>query len=551
MSSSEHDHADDGAGLQQGAVVDGRYRLGRCIGRGGFARVFESEHLGLGRPAAVKVLEVPSRRAEAQLFVERFLREARLIARLKHPNVVSVYDFGVHEATGQPYLAMELLQGHDLERELGSHGVLLPARAQRLFLGALDALRAAHAAGVVHKDLKPSNLFIADPHTSEERLVLLDFGIALALDNDARITQAGGFTGTPAYVAPEYARHLQVSPAVDVYQMGLILSEALSGVPCVIGETSVQIILAHCSGQITIPDQVGASPFGPLVRRATALDPSARYHDGGDFAAALAQVAADDLPSLSASRARTAPARDTLVEHPDAAARTLDSGTNLAEVLRADAQAAVTRDVEPSVGAPTWTQPATTAPTQITTPPRFAWAVALAVVALVALVVAQVARSRPAPSPPAGAPKAVVAPVVAPVAIEPAIEVVEEEPTILLAEQPRFSIRSRPMGAVVYQGATRLGRTPFALRGDKVDGSAVELRFELDGHQPFARSVVLSDGGIVTAELAPLDEPDQGATPTGNFDEQNPQQMFELFGLEEMQRDYREHKLRQQRPAEF
>ncbi len=481
--------------LAEGTILDGRYRLSRRIGRGGFAWVYEGQHVDLGRSAAVKILDLPTTETRDE-FVERFLREARIIARLNHPNVVSVYDFGVYDETGQPYIAMELLRGHDLEHELAASGPLAPERAKQLFVGAAEALGAAHAGGVVHKDLKPSNLFLADPGTHSERLVLLDFGIAWALDDSGRLTKDGTFTGTPAYVAPEYARHLQVSPAVDVYQLGLILSEALSGVPCVRGTSSVQLILAHCQGDLVVPDQVQSSAFGPIVRCATAIDPSMRYADGRAMANALAEA------------------------EPSTMARMFQSGESFQAFTAEHLWKTSVENVTPTLAnAPDTAPPQATTPAPVTaagaTVPGENRALIAALVAglcVVGGIGAALSYERATP-PPEAPPIVVVEP--------PTLPIVPVEPELVYPDlgtplsATKFVVSTVPMGAAVYLGEELLGRTPVVLRGERVNGEDVGLRIELEGYLTADVQTGLIDGGRLDVDLVsmrPTEAPAQKLT---------------------------------------
>lgn len=508
--------ADDQA-LPDGTIIDGRYLLEGRLGRGGFAWVYEAHHTDLERPAAVKLLD-PPRAPAADSFRKRFMREAKIVARLSHPNIVTVYDFGMHEATEQPYIAMELLKGHDLEDELRTNGPLDPARAKRLFVGAAEALRVAHAAGVVHKDLKPSNLFIADPDTPSERLVLLDFGIALTIDDESRITKVGAFTGTPAYVAPEYARTIEVTPAVDVYQLGLILSESLSGVPCVDAQAPMQMILAHCNGDIVIPDTVANSPFGEVIAQATAFDPADRHGEGGALAVALDAI---DVTGMARASVMRRPGEAVTAQHAFEVAQTTDQ---LDSPVEDAAEPQVPHDA-PTMpleleGAPepaprvAPAPPHTTARTSVPPPKTrmvpareadselgWGWyiggAFGLAVIGSVVFISLQPEPPTPVPTP-TSTPNAAAA-----VQHEPAkpdAGSTADEPVL----QPRFTIASTPIGAVVYHKDERLGRTPVVLRGDRVDGSKLRLRVELSGHKSRHATVELVDGGRLDVELKPI-----------------------------------------------
>lgn len=276
--------------LPVGIVLEERWVLGEPLGRGGFASVYEARHLKLGRRAAVKVLDLQANPDDLKMLHERFLREAKLSSQLEHPNVVQILDFGLYEHNGmeKPFLVMELLDGYDLEHELLSNGTLSPERAKELFSGALDALAVSHEAGIVHRDLKPSNLYLVHPGKEDERLVVVDFGIARAFEStDSKLTATNHFTGTPAYLAPEYISEQIVSPALDVYQMGLIITESLTGKPVVQASAPLGYLVAHCNGQQRIPEYLESTSLGKVLRRAVAVDPTARPRDARALKTAL------------------------------------------------------------------------------------------------------------------------------------------------------------------------------------------------------------------------------------------------------------------------
>jgi CheY-like chemotaxis protein len=211
-----------------GSVLGGRYRLESLIGGGSFGSVFRARHLELGRDVAVKVLGTSAGTDPEAL--ARFRREGASACRIQHPNVVAVLDFAVN-AAGVAYLVMELLEGHSLEREIESHGHLIPRRAAEILVPVCSALAAAHAAGVVHRDIKPSNVFLHRVGR-EEVPKILDFGIAKIAGETAlgrSITLDGSLLGTPAYMAPERFRRGPYGSASDVYSVGTVLYELLSG----------------------------------------------------------------------------------------------------------------------------------------------------------------------------------------------------------------------------------------------------------------------------------------------------------------------------------
>jgi serine/threonine-protein kinase len=219
-------------------IVLGKYRLGRLLGEGGMATVFEAEHTRLGQKVAIKVLRAELALNEA--IVQRFEREGRALARLQSKHVVRVLDVDATPG-GAPYLVMEYLEGRDLESEVARRGPLPVGEAIGWILQACEAIAAAHALGIVHRDVKPSNLFLTSDGPSGSRIVkVLDFGIATdLLGSDARITSAESVMGTPLYMAPEQFRSARdVDARTDVWALGATLYELVTGAPPFSGTTS-------------------------------------------------------------------------------------------------------------------------------------------------------------------------------------------------------------------------------------------------------------------------------------------------------------------------
>jgi serine/threonine protein kinase len=204
------------------SVAGGRYRLERPLGQGGMASVYLARDSELDRPVAVKILAENAAGDEG--LRGRFVREARLAARLQHPNAVSVYDAG--EDDGRPFIVMEYVQGENLADLLARRGRLPPDEARALALQAARGLAHAHASGLVHRDVKPQNLLLRGDGT----LKIADFGIARAVEGTA-LTQAGTVLGTAAYLSPEQALGEEVTSAADVYSLGAVLYELLTGGP--------------------------------------------------------------------------------------------------------------------------------------------------------------------------------------------------------------------------------------------------------------------------------------------------------------------------------
>ena len=285
-----------------GTIIDGRYEVLDYLGEGGVARVYLARHLHMDRLVAIKLLNPESDEMRAKVFEDRFLLEAQIAASMRHPNIVNILDFGFTDPYRQPFLVMEHLEGNDLHVQIQREGPIKPERLLPLMVDCLDGLARGHKKGIVHKDLKPSNLFWTKPGTEDETLVVLDFG--LARDDglkEARKTRTGKITGTPQYMAPEYIQFQRVSPALDVYQMGLILCEALIGQAVVDDSNPYNCMVAHCEGSMEIPDDLLASPLGPVLEKAMAIDPDARYVDAGEF-----RDAVDAVDPAAVARAYTA-----------------------------------------------------------------------------------------------------------------------------------------------------------------------------------------------------------------------------------------------------
>ena len=210
----------------------------------------------------------------------RFAREAALLQKLDHPHVVKMLDYGFTEA-GLPYIVFELLRGRSLFAAIKRFGAFDPTRAGRIALQLLDALGAAHQLGIVHRDIKPGNVYLCSGHDGDFAK-LLDLGLAKALEGDGpetdTITGTGYRLGTPRYMSPEMARGQKVGAQGDLYALGLVLAEMLAGEPVVKGNIQVDVLMAHGSAApIAVDEVVKASPFASVIARALAKDLAVRY----------------------------------------------------------------------------------------------------------------------------------------------------------------------------------------------------------------------------------------------------------------------------------
>jgi beta-lactam-binding protein with PASTA domain/tRNA A-37 threonylcarbamoyl transferase component Bud32 len=271
--------------LEAETVVDGRYRVLSRLGSGGMAEVYCAQDLQLGRKVALKILY--RRFAEDGEFVERFRREASSAAGLQHQNVVAVYDRGEYDGTY--YIAMEYLEGRSLKTIIQQEAPLDPDRAIDLIIQVLRAARFAHRRGIIHRDLKPQNVIV----DADDRAKVTDFGIARAGASD--MTQTGSIMGTAQYLSPEQAQGHAVSAASDIYSIGIILYEMLTGRVPFEGESAVTIALKQVNERPTPPSAYNAAVTPELeeaVMRALEKDPARRYPDADAFIAAL-QAARD------------------------------------------------------------------------------------------------------------------------------------------------------------------------------------------------------------------------------------------------------------------
>ncbi len=272
------------ATVEPGAVVGGRYQLEKPIGAGGMAKVWLAHDRLLDRRVAVKILA--ERFASDPDFVERFRREASAAAGLSHPNIVTVYDRG--EAEGSYYIVMEHLPGPDLKVIIRQRGKLAPRQAVDAALQVLAALSAAHRRNVIHRDIKPQNVLIAE----DGHLKVTDFGIARAGD-DAGMTEIGSVIGTAQYLSPEQARGEDVTTASDCYSVGIVLYELLTGRVPFDGEKPVAIAMRQIN-EPPVPPRVLVPQIPPqlndIVMRALEKRPGSRYRTAEEFSNALLAV---------------------------------------------------------------------------------------------------------------------------------------------------------------------------------------------------------------------------------------------------------------------
>ena len=339
-------------------VFEGKYRLDERLGGGGMGTVYRATHLLIDRPVAIKVL--------SQRFVgdstakERFRREARAAGRMHHPNAVSVTDFGA-TADGYLYIVMELLEGRTLRDLLAREAPLDVARVVSIMLQTCAAVSAAHDVGLIHRDLKPANIFIEQRSNTPAVVKVLDFGVAKfaveeqADDDYQTLTQVGAIIGTPRYMSPEQCSGSGgVTPASDVYSLGIVLYEMLSGVVPFNAETPLAIALRHVSEpprplREIVPDV--PEKLEAIAHKALAKHPGDRFADANELRREILK-AAQDLGLEHAANAAALPSIEALREagQPSPSGRlVIDIGT-LREAQSSGAAMATVADDSTKIG---------------------------------------------------------------------------------------------------------------------------------------------------------------------------------------------------------
>ena len=311
--------------FRSGELVAERYRITRFIARGGMGEVYEAEDLELRQTVALKT--VHPREARHDLAVERFKREIHLARRVTHPNVCRIYDVGYHtwlDGESVIFLSMELLDGETLAQLLKRRGPLEPSEALPLVTQMMEALTAAHAAGVVHRDFKSENVFLV-PSGGEIRVVVTDFGVARGVEYDefaARVTVADAAVGTPAYMAPEQVEGAAITPSIDQYALGVVMFELVTGRLPFAGDTPLATAVKRLTQAAPSPEEAvpGLDPvWVQVIRRCLARRPEDRFSSIRDARQALAGApgtpenltvgTTTHVPAVSAASKPAAPPR--------------------------------------------------------------------------------------------------------------------------------------------------------------------------------------------------------------------------------------------------
>jgi len=493
-----------------GRVLDDGYRLDSVIGSGGMGVVYRATHVVIEKPVAVKILRETV--AHYPDVVQRFLQEAQLASSLEHPNVVDISDYGELPGVGA-YYVMEFLPGHSLADEIDDNGALEPRRAVDVAIQTADGLGAAHARGIVHRDLKPDNVFLCpSPDGRREIVKLLDFGIARVAGRKTRLTAIGAVVGTPEYMSPEQAQGTDVDSRSDLYALGAILFEMLTGrVPfrgdSALGTLTKQMFEAPPMLRAVEPKVPHLPRLEDVIRRLLAKERGERPQSAAEVIALLRAASHEDLSGAAQSRPRAtvamgsdsmdAPNQAHAVASPGvavpavmgrpwppasaiqpgqssalAAAMSVSSASSSAASPPLDASLDVAR-IRPGPGSPPVT--------------LLVLGAALFAGLVTAGVIVRMNRSEAAPS---------KEPVTA--AAAGSLEPEQEDRLVTL----RFE--STPAGAeVLLGGETRLGITPFTKEMERQEGPSSYL-FRLAGHADAVRQVAADRDRSLSVELLAL-----------------------------------------------
>ena len=504
-----------------GTVIHDRFRIIAPIARGGMGAVYKAEQAPLGRLVAIKVLSPKHDEEKDPEFRKRFFLEAATVAKLSHPNTVTVFDYG--QSDGIYFIVMELLEGVTLKTALKRDGAFGPERAMQVTKQICRSLREAHRLGIIHRDMKPGNVMLLEQGDEKDYVKVLDFGLVkdIEAEDEEDLTQAGVFMGSPKYMAPEQIQGERVDGRSDIYSVGVLLYEMLAGAPPFVREKQVQILMDHINAPVPpLPASVPPE-LAEVVEKCLAKKREDRFRDMDALLNALKVVAGELAMPASAELGLSG-------DYP--AGRTPVSGVHTlsSDPLRTTSSG--------SISAPTITGVSGAVPVRAEPPPSrggrtmavILGAVAVALAAAIALVVLD----------PFGGPE-VAMPEAAPSTPEPALPAVAAEPTSRepivepVLRSVIVELDSQPPGATVHIGENEYGPTPaqVELTGALAEpGAELTFLFSMAGHRDttVVRAVPASGSLEVSARLRRAvvrtprrgggETPGQAVTPAGYRD---------------------------------
>ena len=505
-----------------GRTINDRFRIVALLARGGMGKVYRAEQAPLGREVALKVLDPHYSGDGDPEFQKRFFLEASTCSKLTHPNTVTIFDYGKTDDEIF-YIAMELLEGRTLHRALRDDGPMEPDRAMHVARQVCRSLREAHALGVIHRDLKPANVFLIEHGDEAEFVKVLDFGLVKDVrDTGEDLTQTGLFMGSPKYMSPEQIRGERVDARADVYALGVILFEMLTGTVPFDRPNSVNILMAHVhdpppSFAATNPNVAVPEVLEQLVRKALAKEPDERFESMDAMLDALRQLAVESGFAISRSTEIGTSGESSIVSGPFPAAPSVEPSTGSHSSFPPPAPADwapddwTLNDGAPSHGAPNDWDPADgTRPSAPGSETRrrsrlpFVMAGIGAAALFAALGIVWLGGS--------GAPRAAVP------SPTPRLGPAPPPPRTAPAPSVRVALRSTPPGATVRVGEERYGPTPVDVEwtgDDALDGRNVTFVFELSDHRNYTVSRVLGAEPLeIEAELEAIERAPRPTGPT-------------------------------------
>src|SRR5882757_4668425 len=270
-------------------MIDDRYEIQQRVGEGGMGVVYKARQMSIDRVIALKMLNAQMQ--GDQTWVQRFYNEAKACSRLQHPNTIRMFDFG-QSSEGRLFMTMEFLDGVSL-REALAKGPLAPQRVVKVLIQCCASLAEAHSIGIIHRDIKPDNVFLLNMAGSPDFVKLLDFSVAKLLEGDRMKTQAGVVFGTPQYMSPEQGRGLPLDARSDLYALGVLAFEMLTGAVPFNDDNPMTVIQMHLHGGVPALPQTVPPSVQTIVRRAMEKDPSRRYQSAGEMMQHCQQVFAE------------------------------------------------------------------------------------------------------------------------------------------------------------------------------------------------------------------------------------------------------------------